>query len=416
MNSLVDRIDFPPDTFFYHFTIEVLNDWTEVVYNEKEQHVYSYIFQKGDTVLININERRPWMEVINRTTKEYDVNWEVMKNRNLLKRNQTGLEDFYFLWNSSINSFIDVNMKGELLKAKVKANNELSREKDWIDSLVNEGLLSKSYANLFSERNRFENYKIGFFDIRNGSFDAVNAIQHFLSDSTFEKGHIYVNEYADFLLTQLINQHQDNTDEIIDDASKSYFSQLLLYKILKWQLNKLSFAEIDRLLAENASKLPAEWNSELRKPIEKLLIQDTDMELKGIGEKMLGFDEVLDQKIGMYVYVDLWAAWCIPCIRSFPESRSLQDEYHNKGLEVVYLSVDKNHKFWEEVIQKYDIAFPDRSYIVMNIDESAYLKEINVELIPRYILFDPQGNLIHPNAPRPESKEIRVLLDSLTSD
>nr|WP_236033078.1 TlpA disulfide reductase family protein [Algoriphagus pacificus] len=118
----------------------------------------------------------------------------------------------------------------------------------------------------------------------------------------------------------------------------------------------------------------------------------------------------------MYVYVDLWAAWCIPCIRSFPESRSLQDEYHNKGLEVVYLSVDKNHKFWEEVIQKYDIAFPDRSYIVMNIDESAYLKEINVELIPRYILFDPQGNLIHPNAPRPESKEIRVLLDSLTSD
>jgi len=414
-NSLPEKTEFRPDTAFTQLSVDVERDWLELIYKESTQAVYSYIFQKGNSVLFKISEGKPWMQVLNRTTKKYDINWEAIRNRNLIKRQHTSLEDFYFLWNSTFNSLIPVNMKSELQLAKSAAAAELNRERFWLDSLVNNGLLTNSYSELFAERNRFESSKIGFFVIEDGAFDALVATQNFLSDSSFEKHHIFLDDYVDFLLGQLIVQHSETLGQIIGGTSDGYFSKLMLYKRLKRQVHELSFVEIDQLLTINMSNLPAEWLKKLRAPFGKLLSQDPDMELQAIGEKRLGFDEVLDQKNGMYVYVDLWAAWCIPCIRSFPDSRLLQEEYEDKGMEVVYLSVDKNHKFWEEVIRKYEIAFPDRSYVVMNIDKSAYLKEINVELIPRYLLFGPRGKLIHQNAPRPESKEIRDLLDSLIS-
>ncbi|MCE7056704.1 TlpA family protein disulfide reductase [Algoriphagus sp. AGSA1] len=414
-NSLPEKIEFLSDTAFTQLRVVVNNDWSELVYKENNQSIYSYIFQKGDSVLLRIRERQPWMEVVNRTSKEYDINWEAIRNRDLIKRKPTSLEDFYFLWNSSYNSLVPVNMESELLMAKISAKEGLDREKACLDSLVEKGLLTNSYSELLVERNRFERSKIELFEIEKGTFDAIAAMQTFSGENSAVKDRIYLDEFSDFLLGQLIAQHPDKMDKIIGGTTHSYFSQLMLYKHLERQVQELSFAEVDELLTKNRSKLPNEWESTLRASIEKLLNQEPDIEIQGLGQKHLTFDDLLAIKRGKFLYVDLWAAWCLPCIRSFPESRLLNEDYQSKGFEVVYLSVDKNHKFWENVILKYEISFPERSYIVMNIDESEYLKTLNIDLIPRYLLFDPEGKLIHQNAPRPASREIRILLDSLSS-
>ncbi|EIM75793.1 redoxin [Nitritalea halalkaliphila LW7] len=91
----------------------------------------------------------------------------------------------------------------------------------------------------------------------------------------------------------------------------------------------------------------------------------------------------------------------------------MHEDYHDLGFEVVYLSIDKNNKFWESVVEKYHIAIPNRSFVVMNLEESEFLNKLNVDLIPRYLIFDKEGKLIHQNAPKPDSKELRVLLESL---
>ncbi|REG84534.1 thioredoxin-like protein [Algoriphagus antarcticus] len=415
-SSLLEEFSFSKDTIFTQLAVESERNWTELLYKENSQSRYSYIFQKRDTVLIKIIDKKPWMEVVNRTSKEYDINWEVKRNQELYKTDHSSLEDFYFLWNSTFNSVLPISMESELIKAKTSAEEGLEKEKFWLDSLVINGLLTKTYFEFLAERNRFEQIKIGLFKIDSGMFDALGAMETFSKKSSSEEYHIYLDEFSDFLLGQLIVQHSEKIDEIIGGAGDGYFSQLMLYKYLERQVQEISFAEVDQLLTLNTSKLPNEWEMRLRAPIEKLRIQDPDMELLGLGQKRLTFEELLAEKRGEYLYVDLWAAWCIPCIRSFPETKKLQSDYQDKGIQVIYLSVDKNHKFWEEVTRKYEIAIPERSFIIMNVEESEYLKELNVELIPRYLLFDAEGKLIHPNAPRPESRDIRVLLDSLSSE
>lgn len=413
---LTEEIKFSSDTLFTQFSLKADGDWTELVYSENGQSNFSYFVQKGDSVVLKFKNNKPWMEIVNRTTKEYDVNWERLRNQEFHERERTHLEEFEFLWNASLDTLIPVDLSSELRLYKEKAMRELEKERYLLDSLVNNDLLSTVYSEFYKERNQFEKDKLKFFDVDKGAFDVFHATQEFLHDTSFDKHDVYLDEYSDFLLSLLMLQYPTDARKIIENAQNEYFSQVMIYKFLNRKFQELSFAEIDQIVANESTTLPNEWLRKLVIPFNKKANQVPDMDLKGFGEERLSFQDLLSEKRGYYLYVDLWAAWCLPCIRAFPSLKELQSEYQDKRIQVIYLSVDPNHKFWDQVVQKYDVAIADQSYIVMNLKESEYLNELNMSFIPRYILFDSQGNLIHPNAPRPESMEIRVLLDSLISE
>ena len=415
-DSLTEEIKFLSDTLFTQFSLKADGDWTELVYSENGQANFSYFVQKGDNVVLKFKNNKPWMVVVNRTTKEYDGNWERLRNQEFYERERTHLEEFEFLWNASLDTLIPVDLSSELRLYKEKAMRELEKERYLLDSLVNNDLLSTVYSEFYKERNQFEKDKLKFFDVDKGAFDVFHATQEFLHDTSFDKHDVYLDEYSDFLLSLLMLQYPTDTRKIIENAQNEYFSQVMIYKFLNRKFQELSFAEIDQIVANESTTLPNEWLRKLVIPFNKKANQVPDMDLKGFGEERLSFQDLLSEKRGYYLYVDLWAAWCLPCIRAFPSVKELQSEYQDKRIQVIYLSVDPNHKFWDQVVQKYDVAIADQSYIVMNLKESEYLNELNMSFIPRYILFDSQGNLIHPNAPRPESREIRVLLDSLISE
>ncbi|NQX81454.1 MAG: TlpA family protein disulfide reductase [Flavobacteriaceae bacterium] len=106
---------------------------------------------------------------------------------------------------------------------------------------------------------------------------------------------------------------------------------------------------------------------------------------------------------GKYVYIDVWATWCGPCKREIPDLKKLEEEYHGKNIHFVSLSVDKaNAKdAWKAMIAEKEMGgiqlFADNDW------SSSFVKEYLIKGIPRFILIDPNGNIVDADAPRPSS-------------
>ncbi|CAD0001745.1 TlpA family protein disulfide reductase [Flavobacterium salmonis] len=116
---------------------------------------------------------------------------------------------------------------------------------------------------------------------------------------------------------------------------------------------------------------------------------------------------------GKYVYIDLWATWCGPCRAEIPFLQKIEEKYHGKNIEFVSISIDtaKDHDKWKKFVTDKNLGgvqlFADKDW------GSDFVTSYGVNGIPRFILIDPNGNIINPDADRPSSATLQTQLDAL---
>ena len=116
---------------------------------------------------------------------------------------------------------------------------------------------------------------------------------------------------------------------------------------------------------------------------------------------------------GKWVYIDVWATWCAPCVQQIPYLKKLEERYHDEAIVFVSISVDKKRakKAWKQMISDKDLdgiqLFADNSF------DSAFMEAYAVNSIPRFIILDPDGNVYNPEAPRPSFPKTQETLDGL---
>ena len=125
-----------------------------------------------------------------------------------------------------------------------------------------------------------------------------------------------------------------------------------------------------------------------------------------------GTSSLKDYK-GSYVYIDVWATWCGPCKYEIPFLEKVEKEYHDKNIKFVSLSIDtkKDEPKWREMIKEKNMSgiqiLADKDY------ESQFITDYFIYGIPRFILIDPQGNIVDYDAPRPSEEKLKDLFNEL---
>lgn len=142
---------------------------------------------------------------------------------------------------------------------------------------------------------------------------------------------------------------------------------------------------------------------------------------KMVGKPSPGFDyenfkggktKLSDLK-GKYVYIDLWATWCAPCRAEIPYLQKIEEKYHGKNIEFVSISIDKakDNEKWKKFVTDKKMGgvqlFADKDW------ESEFVVNYGVTGIPRFILIDPQGNIVKSDASRPSDPELDKQLSAL---
>jgi thiol-disulfide isomerase/thioredoxin len=120
-----------------------------------------------------------------------------------------------------------------------------------------------------------------------------------------------------------------------------------------------------------------------------------------------GNDFTMSSLKGKVVIIDFWASWCKPCRASNPHMLELYKKYHDRGLDMVYVSDDDTHpEKWHDAVEKDQLVGDgfhhvlrgvkwDRSKGIAGIDHSNDISDkYAIHYLPTKYLIDREGRIV----------------------
>jgi len=104
---------------------------------------------------------------------------------------------------------------------------------------------------------------------------------------------------------------------------------------------------------------------------------------------------LIEERNGKFLFLNIWATWCIPCKEEFPDLVKLQDDYKNSNVEIVGISLDYPDEVSSKILPFLKANNVNFEVFVQNFEKQEDLintlnKEWNGGL-PATFLFDVNG-------------------------
>ncbi|MFD2909263.1 redoxin domain-containing protein [Flavobacterium ardleyense] len=198
--------------------------------------------------------------------------------------------------------------------------------------------------------------------------------------------------------------------KFVKENNNAYLSVLLLENFL--MRDYLPVAEIKSYYEKlDKSLLGTRSAISIKKGMEELGASTTGNEAQDFSApspegKMIS----LKESLGKVTIIDFWASWCGPCRVENPNVVAIYNEFHDKGLNIIGVSLDKDATKWKEAIAKDGLTWTHVSNL--KFWDEPIAKLYNVESIPATFILDAEGNIVAKDLRGDELKaKIKELLE-----
>ncbi len=322
------------------------------------------------------------------------------------------ISSYQYLGTLNENEFVH-----KLDSVKVLKTNYLEAQTDLDDNFIvlERGSILYAWANKMYD---FEAYK-HYVDKNNG-FKVSDDYKNFTKDLNIEdESLIQVNDYKYYLKKHYNMLISEASTEDTSDRQTAYLTmvskEVKSPKIKEYLLYADAFYGIS--YTENlqgyydvfmANSTDEEHKKDITQKYDKLIkLSKGQPSPKFIDyENYAGGTTSLDDLKGKYVYVDVWATWCGPCIREIPSLKKIEKQYHDKNIAFVSMSVDRKTDYdkWRKMVEEEELS--GIQLYAPKGNKSEFYTNYGIMGIPRFILIDPEGNIVNANAPRPSSEKL----------
>ncbi|WP_214227967.1 TlpA disulfide reductase family protein [Pedobacter sp. B4-66] len=194
-------------------------------------------------------------------------------------------------------------------------------------------------------------------------------------------------QIRDFLLAHLLHSAKKNHLKI----SKKYVDKFDSLCVNRGYFKKINALLLENNIAEN-----------FKKGTNKLLSLD--------GKSVQDLKEVFSKHKGKLIILDFWASWCSPCRREMPYITNLKKDYKGKNIVFISISTDSQVGGWKKAAKEEGLKGED-NYLLLNADDASFIKNHNINSIPRYMLIGKSGEVLIDNTPRPSEHRFRELIN-----
>lgn len=189
---------------------------------------------------------------------------------------------------------------------------------------------------------------------------------------------------------------------VLDESKKAEYSFLMTHKnspVSTYILSRMyvhpgTRAKGDSLMAlMTGANLQSKYARYRRQLIDKMMAVEPGHPIKHFSQTDTSGKMISTQQFnGKYYLIDFWASWCGPCRAENPNLLKAYKQYHNKGFEVLAVSLDTDRDKWIAAIVEDAMPWVQVSDLKGWKNEVARLYEIGS--IPVNFLVDKKGIIV----------------------
>jgi thiol-disulfide isomerase/thioredoxin len=107
------------------------------------------------------------------------------------------------------------------------------------------------------------------------------------------------------------------------------------------------------------------------------------------------FQQLVQQRNGKILLVNVWATWCLPCREEFPDLVKLAETYQGSDIEIIGISADYPDEIESKILpflQEQKANF--KNYVRNFEDDQVFINTINPKwsgALPVTVVYDRQG-------------------------
>jgi thiol-disulfide isomerase/thioredoxin len=248
--------------------------------------------------------------------------------------------------------------------------------------------------------------------------------EDFANKMVFEGDGSDINNFS--LQSYLISQNYFTEDLITNGTKEDLDKALSDYKSAYEGLKK-KYTDVDSLRVENMDKNVEGSMEQIRQYLGSKIELRSEFVVGNPSptftdyENFSGGKTSLSDLKGKFVYMDIWATWCGPCIREIPSLKKLEKQFEGKNIEFVSISVDEGrgyrgnaaeaYKGWKNMVVQKELS--GTQLLADNGFNSDFIRAYKINGIPRFILIDPKGNIVDADVLRPSDPNLKTYFSEL---